>query len=497
MVDAASLFVLVKPANFFASDRNAARRDGAAPPVARAGPQEPSPRDAAPRDERRQSAPREDAPRRRKTDRPPSRAARWGGKLLPETFDRLREHPVFVLDDLHSGAHPEGAAATGTFAGQLLRENDLEPLYQLELLRIFRTRMRLAAGIGLVFLPLFTAFTFFLSPHTSLRLVGMTALLMLVLAGVIGLCGAVHRLTLMRILALATYVVFCGGAGLLISVVTRGAPLGDEATRGVQLVVLASFIQVLLSILLLPFSLFEATIAALITIAAVAWGMSLSNASDSRLIYLSQLFVIGTTAALVLTISHLSSVLRRRAFRSSFDLALQAARMQEMSATDSLTGGFNRRYVEAHLAIELARARRFGHALSLLMFDLDNFKPVNDTLGHAAGDQVLRAVWQASAASLREVDTLSRFGGDEFLIVLPETGPTAAHGIAERLRAAVSTHLLQTWGPDALEGRVTLSMGVLTLSEVESLTVEGIIERVDALLYSAKRAGKNRTAVQG
>jgi diguanylate cyclase (GGDEF)-like protein len=260
-------------------------------------------------------------------------------------------------------------------------------------------------------------------------------------------------------------------------------------------VVLGSFIHILLSVLLLPFSLLEASLAALIALAAMSWGLAVSMPYEINGAYVSQLFVISTTAILILTISHLSNVLRRRAFHAAFDLALQAARMQEMSATDPLTGGYNRRYIENLLNLEMARAGRFGHSLSLLMFDLDNFKPVNDSLGHSAGDEVLRQVWRSAAVALREVDTLSRFGGDEFLIVLPETGTGAARQIADRLRSVVSHQLRDKWGPDSLEGRVTLSIGVLTLEGRDFLEVKTALARVDELLYDAKRGGKNRMAV--
>ena len=163
-----------------------------------------------------------------------------------------------------------------------------------------------------------------------------------------------------------------------------------------------------------------------------------------------------------------------------------------MSATDSLTGGYNRRHVEQVLVAELSRSARFARPLSLIMFDLDNFKQVNDSRGHAAGDEVLREIHRTALAELREVDSLGRFGGDEFLIVLPETDTVAARLIAQRLRKVAVIRLREKFGPASPESQVTLSMGVLTLPGHFTLPVNTAIIKVDDLLYDAKRGGKNR-----
>lgn len=424
---------------------------------------------------------------------PQQRRHRWSQRVVPETLDRLREHPVFTLDDEAEGALTV-AGPQGAFASESLRENDRTPLYEAELLRIFRSRLRLVTAMGLVLLPVFTAFYFYLSPRTSVHVVWANALMMLALFACNLLSLLITRLAPIRALALTGYLVFCTGAAWVVSIVTHSLNLDGDASHSVQFVVLGSFIHILLSILLLPFSLLEAALAALIVLGAMSWGLAVSLPYESGTAYASQLFVISTTAVLILTISHLSNMLRRRAFHAAFDLALQATRMQEMSATDPLTGGYNRRYVENLLAVEMARAGRFLRSLSLVMFDLDNFKPVNDSLGHSAGDEVLRQVWRAATLALREVDTLSRFGGDEFLIVLPETGASAARHIAERVRSIVGIQLREKWGPDSLQGSVTLSIGVLTLEGRDFRDVQTALARVDELLYDAKRGGKNRTA---
>jgi diguanylate cyclase (GGDEF)-like protein len=420
---------------------------------------------------------------------------RWSQKVVPEALEHLREHPVFSPGDSAEEAILKGGA--GALTGQL-RQEDREPLYVAELLRIFRSRIRLVSTLGLVLVPIFSAFYFYLSPHVSNQIIWVNALMMVALLACNLLATTIKTLAPMRALALTGYLAFCSGAAWVVSIVTHSINLNNLSgsdSHNVQFVVLGSFIHILLSILLLPFTLLEATLAALIALSCMAWGLAISVPFESNTSYLSQLFVISTTAVLILTISHLSGVLRRNAFHAAFDLALQAARMREMSATDLLTGGYNRRYIENLLSLEIARAGRFAHSLSLLMFDLDNFKPVNDSLGHSAGDEVLRQIWQASMVALREVDTLARFGGDEFLIVLPETGSIAARNISERLRTVVSNQLREKWGPDSLEGRVTLSIGLLTIEGRDFVAVDHALAKVDELLYEAKRGGKNRTAV--
>jgi diguanylate cyclase (GGDEF)-like protein len=251
----------------------------------------------------------------------------------------------------------------------------------------------------------------------------------------------------------------------------------------------------LLTILIMPFSPWEAILAASVVTAAVGRGLSQNGSPQYAVASAAQAFVLVTTAVVVICISYLQSVLRRRAFDSSFEVALQAAQLHEASATDALTGGYNRRHMEEALASELTRSARFGRPLSVIMFDLDNFKAVNDTLGHAAGDDVLRVIHDAAQEALREVDTIARFGGDEFLILLPETDTPAGRGVAQRLRTSTNAALRNNYGSNSLETKVTLSMGLLTVNQEEPMPAAEAISRVDGLLYEAKRGGKNRVAV--
>jgi diguanylate cyclase (GGDEF)-like protein/PAS domain S-box-containing protein len=162
--------------------------------------------------------------------------------------------------------------------------------------------------------------------------------------------------------------------------------------------------------------------------------------------------------------------------------------LRELATTDGLTGLLNRRRFLELGASELERADRFGHPASLVMFDVDHFKKVNDTRGHDAGDAVLVALARTAGDSLRAVDILGRIGGEEFAVVLPETGLDAAADVAERLRAAVAGMELSPGGAPL---PVTISLGAVQ-SQGPAEGLDGLLKRADAALYRAKAAGRNR-----
>jgi len=177
---------------------------------------------------------------------------------------------------------------------------------------------------------------------------------------------------------------------------------------------------------------------------------------------------------------------------------LQAAliREKELAHTDMLTGVNNRRNLYELAAHELDIARRYRQPLSLLMFDLDHFKQVNDTFGHAVGDQILVQVTQAARAELRSADTIGRYGGEEFAILLPITTAQQAFSLAERIRESVAqTRVTTPLG----EAAVTLSIGIVELQSQtgEDETVDDLIRRADQAMYAAKQSGRNRTTIFG
>ena len=259
-----------------------------------------------------------------------------------------------------------------------------------------------------------------------------------------------------------------------------------------QFVLLASFTHILVTSLVLPFRLSDTLAVGALTLGALGLGLRAVPASTLTVSAAGAVWVVGTMAVFVVLLSHFNTRLRRRVFDSAFDLALQAVSLKAISETDALTGGFNRRHCERMLALELARASRFARPISLLMFDLDSFKPVNDTLGHAAGDRVLIPIHEVARDELREVDVLARLGGDEFLILLPETEAAQAQRVAQRLHARVARGLQARFGPHSLPGKVTISVGTLTLEAGHALLAVEALDHVDALLYSAKNDGKNR-----
>ena len=162
---------------------------------------------------------------------------------------------------------------------------------------------------------------------------------------------------------------------------------------------------------------------------------------------------------------------------------------EQLAFTDELTGLYNRRHFIQLAEREVDRAIRYKHSLAFIMFDLDRFKQVNDTYGHPAGDQVLITVASLAHQELRDIDLLGRYGGEEFTILLPETGRRGAREIAERLRKRIS----QTPIIVAHEKiSITISLGVSILSSrCNSLTC--LIKTSDEALYAAKAAGRNKT----
>jgi diguanylate cyclase (GGDEF)-like protein len=158
-----------------------------------------------------------------------------------------------------------------------------------------------------------------------------------------------------------------------------------------------------------------------------------------------------------------------------------------LTTVDGLTQIFNKRYFSEALAREIARASRYRRELSLVMFDLDHFKEVNDTHGHLAGDAVLKTLALTIKAKIRTEDIFARYGGEEFAIILPEIDGHNAHQFAEKVRRIVETTEFIFEGTKI---PVTISMGVSTL-DLEEPTAAAIIRRADERLYEAKSAGRN------
>jgi len=159
-----------------------------------------------------------------------------------------------------------------------------------------------------------------------------------------------------------------------------------------------------------------------------------------------------------------------------------------LSTIDPLTALFNRGFFFAALEREIARSARSGRGFCLLMMDLDELKAVNDRLGHFYGDRVLRAVGEIVTAGVRRIDTAARYGGDEFVVLLPETDPTGAYVVAEKIRLGVQD--LELGLADA-SVRPSLSIGVVNYPD-DGNTADELMISADGAMYASKRAGKNR-----
>jgi diguanylate cyclase (GGDEF)-like protein len=168
----------------------------------------------------------------------------------------------------------------------------------------------------------------------------------------------------------------------------------------------------------------------------------------------------------------------------------KAEQFQLISITDPLTGLLNRRYLEERLAEELKRSKRHGYAMSFMMIDIDDFKQYNDRNGHQAGDLALEMTAQCLKSALRGADVASRYGGEEFCILLPQTALTEAVAIAERIKRRIERTRFPNGKQQPL-GAVTVSIGVSAISP-ERETPEAIIRDADRSLYLAKHQGKNR-----
>jgi diguanylate cyclase (GGDEF)-like protein len=183
------------------------------------------------------------------------------------------------------------------------------------------------------------------------------------------------------------------------------------------------------------------------------------------------------------------SSLRKALYHRSFELKVAYKRIEELAELDELTGSFNRRCIMRMLDDEISRAQRLNTPCSIALIDLDWFKRINDAYGHPTGDEVLRTFAITLFANIRNIDRFGRYGGEEFLLVLPDTESDAATRMLDRLRAIISELDWSAFSPGM---QVTISAGVATLRHNE--TEDTFLARADSALYAAKARGRNRIA---
>jgi diguanylate cyclase (GGDEF)-like protein len=177
--------------------------------------------------------------------------------------------------------------------------------------------------------------------------------------------------------------------------------------------------------------------------------------------------------------------------RLTHQLDLAEERLRQISITDELTQVYNRRYFIEMARKVLAGAKRYGDSFTIIIFDIDDFKHINDTYGHAAGDQVLRALSEICMTQIRDSDTFARYGGEEFAILVPRCGPTDILKFAERIRIKLSEARVRY---EQVDIQFTVSMGA-GIFDSATPDLDFILTRADAALYAAKKQGKNCTVL--
>lgn len=190
--------------------------------------------------------------------------------------------------------------------------------------------------------------------------------------------------------------------------------------------------------------------------------------------------------------ARLRTQVRRKRYNE--ELRSSVAQTIEMAVTDGLTGLHNRRYLDSHLQTLFDRAMSRQRPLSLMITDIDRFKTINDTHGHPGGDEVLREFARRLRKNVRGIDLACRFGGEEFVVVMPDTEQHVAERIAERIRHEIENQPFST-GPSSELLPVTVSIGVSSLIPGTD-SVESLMSRTDAALYDAKRSGRNRVVAR-
>jgi len=276
-------------------------------------------------------------------------------------------------------------------------------------------------------------------------------------------------------------------SGIAGAVIRSGAPLwiqDTQASRKVRKFSGVAPATLARSIMVLPFSAMRKTVGCL----------EMTSNNPNRFDQLE--YHLGLLVAAHLS-SSLENLLTRQELANAnahlrdHDLRLTQLnlKLQELAHTDEGTGLFNKRRLFEQLEMEVARARRYGEILSCLMIDIDDFKQVNDTHGHQAGDEVLRQTGALLRHSLRITDFVARYGGEEFTVILPRTNSAGANRVAENLCSSFTLHRFEL---PAASVHLTVSVGVACCSNFNHLDARQIILRADNALYRAKRNGKNQ-----
>jgi diguanylate cyclase (GGDEF)-like protein len=201
--------------------------------------------------------------------------------------------------------------------------------------------------------------------------------------------------------------------------------------------------------------------------------------------------IFGSEGDVTYVLEHIRDITERK--RAEQEKKELIDKLAFLSITDSLTGLLNKKALIERFASELTRVKRYRSEMSLILCDIDSFKEINDTHGHTCGDEVLKKVSKILKNSVRTNDIVGRYGGDEFLLVLPETSRGGAEELAERIRDTVQKEEIAVAGGKPIT--TTLSLGIAHFSDGGEAYVQELIDRADKALYTSKRTGKNRTSL--
>ena len=226
---------------------------------------------------------------------------------------------------------------------------------------------------------------------------------------------------------------------------------------------------------------------ALAVLTAGVWAASLCITGVVQVVLQRGSLALGMAIASLCVVT-IAPVVGYAVLKLLYELESSRQQIRQLAITDELTDSYNRRYFMEVAEGELLRARRYGAPMSLILIDVDHFKRVNDTHGHQCGDALLREIALACRDSLRGTDVIARFGGEELIVLLPQTGLTGALTMAERIRGRVAQLAIQ-WREQKVEA--TVSLGVASL-RADTPTLDALIHEADIALYDAKRSGRNR-----
>jgi diguanylate cyclase (GGDEF)-like protein len=241
-----------------------------------------------------------------------------------------------------------------------------------------------------------------------------------------------------------------------------------------------------------PRAAYALSLFALVLFGAVMARMALSQpATFAPEVEIGHFLMLAVMLPAVAMLMARMSRIRQRLSRQREELARALAQLQVIATRDELTGLPNRRQMQALMDQELLRSQRHRHDFCIAVLDLDHFKQINDSHGHAAGDDVLRRFAAAGQAALRATDVLARWGGEEFLVLLPDTGMPLARAGMERLREQIAALPIELAGGGQL--KLTVSIGLTGYRRGETLAQT--LARADQWLYQAKTEGRNRTCV--